>query len=84
MSQRLSGIARPDLRIRREYVFQQLRDESGELQNGAEVEGRCEKGCTLEYRPVCGSDFQTYPNICAFQVAQCKNPRLRLRHHGKC
>ena len=44
----------------------------------------CEKTCTEEYSPRCGSDGKTYDNQCYFQIAQCKNPRLRLVKRGEC
>nr|P05581.1 RecName: Full=Ovomucoid [Leipoa ocellata] len=41
--------------------------------------------CTLELKPLCGSDNQTYSNKCGFcnAVAQ-SNGTLTLSHFGKC
>ncbi|KAJ8036311.1 Serine protease inhibitor dipetalogastin [Holothuria leucospilota] len=40
--------------------------------------------CTTEYDPVCGSDGQTYSNMCQFENAVCENPELVLANHGEC
>ena len=44
----------------------------------------CDQPCTREYVPVCGSNDQTYSNLCALQNAQCKNPTIQYAHSGKC
>ncbi|KAJ3103594.1 hypothetical protein HDU97_010014 [Phlyctochytrium planicorne] len=32
----------------------------------------CNKVCSADFEPVCGSDGKTYTNICQFEVAKCK------------
>ncbi|XP_064077184.1 turripeptide Gsg9.2-like [Macrobrachium nipponense] len=44
----------------------------------------CGQACGLIYRPVCGSNGVTYPNICVFQNARCRNPFLGLRCQRRC
>ncbi|RXG57092.1 hypothetical protein Avbf_11965 [Armadillidium vulgare] len=36
------------------------------------------------YRPVCGSDGETYSNNYALECEQKKNPGLRKEHEGPC
>merc|ERR1712168_1718581 len=46
----------------------------------------CPKRCPKNYKPVCGSDGNTYPNVCALKVASCKDgsESLIVAHTGKC
>jgi len=47
---------------------------------------KCSK-CNDELTPpVCGSDNHTYGDMCAFEVAACKNPekKLKVAYEGKC
>ncbi|GAB6030836.1 hypothetical protein CHUAL_007673 [Chamberlinius hualienensis] len=39
---------------------------------------------TADYRPICGSNRVTYPNISAFRCAARNNKRLTLKYRGVC
>ncbi|KAJ0402882.1 hypothetical protein P43SY_000496 [Pythium insidiosum] len=38
----------------------------------------CNDFCSRELEPVCASDKKTYNNMCLFEAAQCRNPKLTL------
>jgi len=45
----------------------------------------CNKVCTREHMPLCGSDGKTYRNKCTFSVANCKAKyKLTMKHPGQC
>ena len=45
----------------------------------------CEdRKCTKEYQPVCGSDKNTYSNLCLLKIAQCKDSSIYVAHNGRC
>ena len=44
----------------------------------------CEKACTRELLPKCGTDGTTYNNPCLLEIAICKDPSLQLASDGPC
>ena len=44
----------------------------------------CEKACTRDYRPKCGTDGTTYSNQCELEIAMCKDSSLELHSDGPC
>eukprot|EP01134_Creolimax_fragrantissima_P003042 CFRG3042T1 len=45
----------------------------------------CPSVCALDYRPVCASDGNTYPNLCAMKRGACmKGIELSVISEGKC
>ena len=48
-------------------------------------EPKCSQACPKIYRPVCGSDGETYPNECVLNVTACENEEnIRVVHEGPC
>ncbi|XP_060063352.1 four-domain proteases inhibitor-like [Ylistrum balloti] len=48
----------------------------------------CDRTCTSQYSPVCGSDHHTYSNLCRLQIAECyarlNGHHMTLSHSGSC
>jgi len=44
----------------------------------------CDKPCSRELNPLCGSDGISYGNPCLFEIGQCQYPHLTLTHKGNC
>ncbi|XP_075062095.1 serine protease inhibitor dipetalogastin-like [Mixophyes fleayi] len=51
------------------------------------IQEECEKYglmCTMDYRPICGSDNQTYGNKCSFCGAMKMKKELAMKSDGEC
>ena len=46
----------------------------------------CKEHCPQLLRPICGSNGQTFGNLCEMKVAMCKdkNKTLTVLHEGSC
>ncbi|OXA51877.1 four-domain proteases inhibitor [Folsomia candida] len=44
----------------------------------------CDIPCEDQYRPVCATNAKTYPNVCHFENARCKNNKLKIFKFEPC
>ncbi|XP_065662150.1 uncharacterized protein LOC101241534 isoform X5 [Hydra vulgaris] len=44
----------------------------------------CIKNCEKDYNPVCGSNDETYTNVCELRNAQCHDSTIKYAYSGKC
>ncbi|CEO99342.1 Kazal-like domain-containing protein [Plasmodiophora brassicae] len=44
----------------------------------------CDRLCTRDWNPVCGTNGITYSNACSLDIAHCKDPRISLAYSGEC
>ena len=61
--------------------------ETDDTQTGndaAEDDKDCNKPCSKELMPVCGSNNQTFNNECLLKNAQCKDASITEKHNGAC
>ena len=46
---------------------------------------QCPQICTADWNPVCGSDNETYPNLCMMKVQSCENQKIiTKKSDGEC
>jgi len=47
--------------------------------------GKCQKACTLEYEPQCGSDGKNYANECMMSLKTCETGgKVSRSYSGEC
>ena len=45
---------------------------------------KCDGVCPRNYNPVCDNMGRTHGNGCLFNIAKCKNPKLKIVSNGRC